>query len=101
MKDLDFSDSILRLPEGLSFPVDCGCRYCGILIKRPLYEKLIKVISFYKNNVDKYGGVILIGSPGVGKVCAIINYFLLSYILIYLLNNLNINICRAGVQCIS
>jgi hypothetical protein len=101
MKNLDFKDSILRLPEGKTFPVDFGGDLAGILIKRPLYEKLNKIISFYKNSADRLRGLILIGPTGAGKVCAIIKYFLLSYILIYLLNNLNIYIYRAGVQCIS
>jgi hypothetical protein len=90
MKNLEFSDSILKLPEGKTFPVEFGKSHAGILIKRPLYEKLTKIISFYKKSDDNYGGVILIGPSGAGKVYAIINYFLLSYMLIYLLNNLYI-----------
>jgi hypothetical protein len=80
MKNLDFQDSILRLPEGMTFPVEFGKLRAGILIERPLYKKLNKLISIYKNDsVDLHDGVIFIGPPGAGKVCAIINYFILSY----------------------
>jgi DNA replication protein DnaC len=79
MKNLDFQDSILRLPEGMTFPVEFGEDLAGILIKRALYEKLKQIISFYKNSGERYLGVIFIGPPGAGKVCAIINYFILSY----------------------
>jgi hypothetical protein len=83
MKNLDFSDSILRLPKGMTFPVEIGKSHAGILIKRPVYEKLQNMISLYDNNVDLYQGVILIGPPGAGKVYSTINYFLLSYMLIF------------------
>jgi hypothetical protein len=76
MKNLDFKDSILSLPEGKTFPVEFGKCNAGILIKRRLYKKLKKIISFFKNNEHKYYGVILIGPPGAGKVCTIINYFI-------------------------
>jgi hypothetical protein len=80
MKELDFSDSILRLPEGKTFPVEFGKGFAGILIKRPLYEKLEYIISSYKKiDVPLQDGVILIGPPGAGKVY---NYQFL-FIIIY------------------
>jgi hypothetical protein len=80
MINLDFKDSILRLPVGKTFPVEFGEECAGILIERPLYHKRIKIISSYKDNTAaKYKCVIFIGPPGAGKVC---NYQLL-YIFMY------------------
>jgi hypothetical protein len=67
MKDLEFSDSILRLPQG-SFPVEIGKYSAGILFKRCLYDKLIKILTKRTNDDVLFEGFVFIGPPGIGKV---------------------------------
>ena len=68
MKSLDFSNSILQLPEGKTFPVEYGKLGAGILMKRRVYALLTELIENCIKDIYAFEGVILIGPPGSGKV---------------------------------
>lgn len=68
MLNIDFSNSLLQLPNGKTFPVEFGKFHAGVLLKRRLFDVLIQVLFNCVHTVPGFEGAIFIGPPGSGKV---------------------------------
>lgn len=70
MLDTDIKDDIITLPEGDTFPVNYGDKSFNSnnLFKKSMDDLIYNYFDQYILNNDQEKGVIVIGSPGVGKV---------------------------------
>jgi len=69
MRNTEFSNSLLQLPEGKTFPVEFGKVQAGVLLKRRLYDILVQILFDCITTIPAFQGIIFIGPPGSGKVC--------------------------------